>query len=205
MTALTSLFFDATIGTEEAPQHILESERFSSSYHAILKRRFGRVTADDFLRYARRFTILCNQVYQGSKLELRRNKSIPLGFEVFLASQGGYEGEPGEVIDANRLTNDSFREMFEDSFSIVVNILPKLAREDILHSFAQVQWTRSRPKTIFFYAQQGGRYDLEGIQRPLENLLLRKLFHVPSAPPSINFTVKLGVSGWANKAEGKLH
>jgi hypothetical protein len=205
MTATASLFFDdALIGIEEAPQRVLEVERFASTYHAVLKKRLGYITADDFLKYARRFTVLCNEIYQGSVLELRRNKSVPLGFAVFAASQGVYEGNLGEVIDIVQLTPDSFREMFERSSSVVLDIRPEVSREDIRSSFAQIEWTRGRPRTIFFYAQQGGRYDLEGSQRPLENLLLRRLFHVSGVAPSLNFAVKLGVGASLDEAEGKL-
>ncbi|MBI2626788.1 MAG: hypothetical protein HYW77_00915 [Parcubacteria group bacterium] len=204
MTATASLFFDdALIGTEEAPQRVLEAERFASTYHAVLKKRLGHITTEDFLRYARRFTVLCNEIYQGSMLELRRDKSVPLGFAVFAASQGVYEGNPGETIDIGQLTANSFREMFEHSSSMVLDIRPRVSREDIRSSFAQIKWTRGRPRTIFFYAQQGGRYDLEGSQRPLENLLLRKLFHVSGVAPSINFAVKLGVGASLDEAEGK--
>jgi len=205
MTATASLFFDdALIGTEEAPQRVLEAEQFASDYHAVLKKRLGHITADDFLKYARRFVVLCNEIYQGSVLELRRDKSVPLGFAVFAASQGNYEGNPGEAIDVSRLTADSFREMFERSSSMVLDIRPKASRDDIRSSFAQIEWTHGRPRTLFFYAQQGERYDLKESQRPLENLLLRKLFHVSGVAPSINFGVKLGVGASLDEAEGKL-
>lgn len=199
------LFFKGeVVGREEAPRCVLEAERFASTYNAVLKKRFGHITADDFLKYARRFALLCNEIYRGSELELRRNKSVPLGFAVFAASQSVYEGGPGEVLDISQLTPDSFRGILERSSTMVLDIRPKAARDDIRHSFAQVEWTHGRPKTIFFYAQQGGRHDLKGSQRPLENLLLRKMFHVPNSAPSLNFTVKLGIGASLNEAEGKL-
>lgn len=204
-TATASLFFDdALIGAEEAPRRVLEAERLASTYHAVLKKRVGHITAYDFLKYARRFSVLCNEIYQGSVLELRKNKRVPLGFAVFAASQGVYKGNPGEMIDVSRLTGESFREMFEHSSSMVLNVKPMVPRDDIRSSFAQIEWTRGRPRTIFFYAQQGGRYDLKGSQRPLENLLLRKLFHVSGVAPSLNFAVKLGVGASLDEAEGKL-
>ena len=204
MTA--SLFFDNAliIGTEEAPQCVLKAEQFASSYYAVLKKRLGHITADDFLKYARRLTVLCNEIYQGSVLGLRKDKSVPLGLAAFAASQGVYDSNSGETIDINRLTANSFREMFEYSSSMVLDTRPKILRDDIHASFAQIEWTRGRTRTIFFYAQQGGRYDLEGSQRPLENLLLRKMFHIPGVAPSLNFAVKLGIGASLNEAEGKL-
>lgn len=196
MTTANLFLEDTLIGTDEAPQRVLEAERLALTYRAILKKRIGRITADDFLKYASRFSILCNEIYQGSKLELRRNKGIPLGFDADLASRGHYMGDPGEVIGIDTLTADFFRETFKRSSSIVLSIKPTVSRDDIRHSFAKIEWTRDRPWTIFFYAQQGGRHDLESNHGPLENLLLRKLFHVSGVAPSLNFAVKLGIDAW---------
>lgn len=207
MAAVVSLFFDnmlALVGADEAPKRILETERFASNYRAVLKKRFGHITADDFLKYARRFAVLCNGIYRGSRFEFLKNRSVPLGFAVFAASQGAWEGNPGEELDISKLTTDAFREIFTHASSMVFNIRPRVSREDIRSSFVQVAWTRGRPRTIFFYAQQGGRYDLNGSQRPLENLLLRKMFYVSGVPPSFNFAVNLGVRAYLNEAEGKL-
>lgn len=205
MVATVNLFFDnVVIGDEEAPQRVLEAQRRASSYDAVLKKRFGRITADDFLKYARRLTILCNEIYQGSKLELLKNKSIPLGFAVFVASQGLYEGYSGEVIDINQLSADSFRKMFEHSSSMILNIRPNVRNRDIFSSFTQIAWTRGRLKTIFFYAQQGRSYYCSENHGPLEDLLLRKLFYVPGVAPSLNFAVKLGLKAHFDEAEGKL-
>lgn len=189
---------------EEAPQRTLASQRHSSCYRAILKKRIGTITSKDFMKYARRLASLCEEIYQGSILTLQKDKSIPTGREVFVASRGAYEGNPGEPIDLEQLTDQSFLEIFKYSSSMVLCIKPSSACEDTLSSFAQIKWTHKRPRTIFFYAQQGGRYDLATIERPLENLLLRKLFHVPGSAPSMNFIVKLGVADFLNELEGKL-
>ena len=205
MEATANLFFKGVlIGEQEAPQRILEAQRSASTYYAVLKKRFGHITADDFLKYTRRFAVLCNEIYHGSRLELLKDKSIPLGYAVSAASRGLYRGNPGEAIDIDCLTIESFREVFGCSSSIILNIKPKALREDICASFSQIEWTYGRPRTIFFYAQQGGRYDLEGSLRPLENLLFRKMFHVPGFAPSINFAVKLGICAFLDEAEGKL-
>jgi hypothetical protein len=207
MTATADLFFDnILIGAEEAPQGVLEAQRFASTYDAVLKKRLGHITANDFIKYARRFAALCNEIYQDSVLELRKNKSVPLGFAVFAASQGLYEGNPGEAIDIDRLTADSFREMFEHLSSMVLDIRPIVEHDGIRFSFSQIQWTRGRPRTIFLYSQDSGRYDQAGEYHrgPLHDLLLRKMFHVPSTAPSLNFAVKLGVSALLDEAQEKL-
>ena len=199
MAATIGLFFDDTlISTEEAPRRILKRSDFT--YRAILKKRFGPVTADDFLKYARRFSVLCNEVYKESKLELQKNKSIPLGSDVALASQGQYEGELGETLDINQLNVDSFREIFKHSSSLVLIIQPTVERKDICYSFSQIRWTRDRQRTIFFYSQDGGKFDPKG---PLHNLLIRKMFYVSGVAPNLNFAVKFGVGAFLNEAEGK--
>lgn len=183
------------IEEQEVPQHILEEQRCAATYRAVLKKRFGRITANDFLKYASRFIVLCDKIYQGSELELLKDRSVPLNFtDLFAASQGLYKGEPGETLDISRITPESFRKIFKHSSSVVLDILPKVWREDIATSFAQVEWTYGRSKFISFYAQQGGRYDLPGGQRPLESLLFRKMFYVPGTAPNINFAVRFGTS-----------
>lgn len=198
----TGLFFeDVLIGQQEAPQRILESQRFQSTYHAVLKKKFGSITADDFLKYARRFAVLCDEVYRESNLRLRKNQGVPLGYAFFAASQGEWEGVPGETLDLINLTADLFQEIFELSSSMVLVIRPKVA-EHLLSSFAEIEWTHGRPKTIFFYAQDG--YHPDRSHRPLENLLLQKLFYVSGVAPSFNFAVKLGVGAYMDEMEGKL-
>ncbi len=207
MTAAASLFFDdVLIGVEEAPQHVLEAQRFASSYDAVLKKRFGRIRSENFLKYARRFVALCNEIYQGSVLELRKNKSVPLGFAVFAASQGLYEGNLGEIIDINQLTVDSFQKMFEHSSSMVLDIRPIAERDDIRFSFSRIEWTHGRPRTIFLYSQDSGRYDQAGEYHrgPLHDLLLRKMFHVSGVVPGLNFAVKIGVGALLDEAQGRL-
>lgn len=211
MAVTASLFFgDALIGTEEAPRRVLEAERFAFNYWAVLKKRFGHITADDFLKYSRRFSVLCGEVYRGSNLELRINKGVPLGFAVLAANLGIWEGVPGEKLDVSQLTVDTFREIFARSSSVTLDIRPIIERDDIRLSFSQIEWTRERPRTIFLYAQDGGRYDQRRDQTgeyhrgPLHDLLLRKMFYVAGTAPSFNFVVKMGVGASIKASEGRM-
>ncbi len=188
MTATASLFSDnESIGTEDAPQYLLNVARLEWNYHAVLKKRFGNITASDFLKYARRLVVLCDEIYQGSVLELR----VPLD---------SFDRNFRETVEISTLTENSFRKVFKHSWSMRLTIRPMILSDEIRHSFAQIEWTRCRPRAIFFYAQQGEGYIL---WRPLENLLLRKLFYVSGVAPSLNFVVGLGLSVWMDEVEGK--
>lgn len=189
----------------EAPQRILETVRFESFYHAVLKKRFVHIAADDFVKFARRFVFLCEQVYQGNALWLRRDESVPLGWASVAASLGQYEKDPGEVIRLEDLGEDRFREIFATASTITLTIKPTVHRPDVKHSFAKMAWTRGRPKTVFFYAQQGGRHDIESAcDRPLEGLLYRKMFHVPDSAPNLRFSVRLGIDASLSERRGNL-
>lgn len=206
MTIAKGSFFDtAQIGLEEAPYHIVEAAQSAASYHAVMKKRHGRVAAEDFPKYASRMVALCDEIYLGSSLELRKNKHIPLRLAAFAVSLDFHEDNSGEAVDIAQLTADSFREMFDSASSVVLDIRPRDFREDVRYSFAQVEWTREKPKAIFFYAQQGGRYDCEGGQRPLENLLLRKMFYVTGTAPGYGFDVKLGVGAVLDESGVSLY
>lgn len=171
---MENLFLDdVLIGAEEAPQRVQEEVEPITSCDVILKKRIGRITADDFLKYSRHLIDLCNQVYQDSKLELRKDKRVPLGLEAFISGGPGDRtaGTLGVTIDVDRPTVDRFRDMFEGSSSMTLQIMPMVLNDKHRHSFARVEWTRDSPRTIVFFAQDGCMYDLEGGQRPLEELL----------------------------------
>lgn len=196
--AAKGLFFDGVlIGAEEAPNHILKAERFASSYYAVLKKRLGRIVADDFLKYARRFSVLCDKIYQGSNLDLRMNEVVILRPstpppELMFLHKG--RGTSGKNINVDQLTADEFREIFAPCSSMVLTIKPLVERADIRYSFSKIEWTCARPKIIWLYSQDGGRCDGDGCHPgPLTDLLLRKMFYVPCVAPSLNFAVKLGV------------
>jgi hypothetical protein len=211
MPAEANLFFDGTsVGSEEAPPRIIRSELFSMSYYAVLKKRFDRITADDFLLYARRLTALCDTVYGASRIEMSQNSGVPLGAaDLNAASQGVYEHlmPPGQKIGISQLTVDSFRQLFIGSDTMILSVYPIVARDDTQSSFAQIEWSRGRPRTIFFYAQGGGGITgnrFPGDSHPaLQDLLTRKMFHIPGAAPNFHFAVKLGIDADTREREGR--
>ena len=173
-TATANLISDEVlVNGEDAPQFVQEKVEPITSCDVILKKRIGRITADDFLKYSRRLMVLCSKIYQDSKLDLRKDKHVSLGLEAFISGGSGDRtaGTPGVMIDANRPPVELFREMFENSCSMSLKIMPMVLSDKHCHPFAQVEWTRDSPRTIVFFAQDGGRHDLEGDQRPLEELL----------------------------------
>jgi hypothetical protein len=180
-TATVSLFFDDTlidIDDGEAPRHVLDKYGFAPSYFAVLKKRFGfgYITAGDFLKNARRLVTLCNAIYQGSEFCLVKD---------------------GASLDINRLNPFLFQVAFMCASSMMLKIDPKVSRGDLFCSFASILWTAKRPRTIFFYAQDG-IYNRDD-HRSLKRLLFRKLFYVSSAAPSVKFAVKLGIDAYAKE------
>ena len=205
------------IGDDEAPEKILkrwrdyetkEASRYSmcstreTSYHAELKKRFWGITPDDFLKYARRFAVLCGKVYRVSEVKLQGEAQVPLDnlfsgtfpppifmFPLFvLLSPRRWE------LDVNQITADNFYKVFELSSRVML-----LVKTDVLikNSFTGdernltqvVEWDHLDPKRIFF-EQAGDEDKLRGKQ--LEELFLRKMFYVPGVAPSFNFWVKPG-------------
>lgn len=164
---------EVLVAGEDVSQCVQEKVEPITSCDVILKKRIGRITADDFLKYSRHLMVLCNKIYQDSKLELRNDKRVPLGLEAFISGGPGDRtaGTLGVMIDVDRPTVERFRDMFEGSSSMTLQIMPMVLNDKYRHPFAQVEWTRDSPRTIVFFAQDGCMYDLEGGQRPLEELL----------------------------------
>lgn len=137
----------------QAPLRILERVSNEFSYQAFLKKRFGNISAEDFVQYGLRFAALCDQIYQGSELKLFRNRSVPVGpLETFLEGSGIF-GPEGELISLEE-NSQEFKNTFDTSLTATLNIHPASPSEDLSSSFAQMEWNRRKPKTIFFYAQQ---------------------------------------------------
>lgn len=207
MTIKTNLFLEETlIGKEEAPQHVLETEQLAHNYLAVLNKRLGNITAYDFLKYARRLSVLCKNFYRESNIELELyvNKSVSLRFAVF---QGMLKGASGEKIDVGQLTVDAFREIFESSCLITLCIFPMIEVYGINYAFSKIEWRGEMPKKIVIFSQDmGGKYDKNRMYHrgPLHDLLIRKMFYVSGTAPSFNFAVKLGVAAIQEQDEGKM-
>lgn len=175
VTATEDLFSnEVLVDGNDVPQCVQEKVEPITSCDVILKKRIGCITADDFLKYSRRLMVLCNKIYQENKLELqKKDKRVPFGLEAFISGGPGDRtaGTLGATIDVDRPTVEQFRDMFEGSSSMTLKITPMVLDDKHRHSFARVEWTRDSPRTIVFFAQDGCIYDLEGGQRPLEELL----------------------------------
>ncbi|MBI3075013.1 MAG: hypothetical protein HYY92_02245 [Parcubacteria group bacterium] len=173
----------------------MESQRYADAYFAVLRKRFGCVTGAEFLRYARRLAVLCDTVYNGSTIEIRKNHEIPIGrFALLSAGSGWRKVSMGEKLDINTVdTSAAFRIRFLYAASMKVEIFP-LTQNGGGSSRATIEWTCQRPKTIFFRVEEPGRYDKNG-RHPgtLQELLTRKMFHVHGVAPGINSTVRLGI------------
>lgn len=196
------------IGAEDASRCIQKEEKPRVSYSAVLKKKIGRITADEFLEYSRRLMFFCTRAYQENRFELRKNKDFSFGLEA-LISRGPDDRatEKQEVmIDVDRPPVEWFREIFEDASSLILRIVPMVVSGDIRHSFARVEWRRDRPRTLFFFTQHGCRYDPESGPYPLERLLFQKMFHVSGvAPiPSFNVTIELGMDAVMEEEGGSL-
>ncbi|HEX7456448.1 MAG TPA: hypothetical protein VF303_03200 [Candidatus Nanoarchaeia archaeon] len=181
------------IGSRQAPEWVLRKAEFELSYHAIVRKRLGCINTGDFLRCARRLVALCNKVYRESTITLRRDKRVwqeeepvPIGRTTVMVPQIQEDASSGEILDVGVLDESRFEEIFQTANRITLRVEPRSATGDFEFSFAEMEWSREKPKAIYFYAQ-GGRV------RSLDAVLYRQMFYVPGMPPSLSFRVELGI------------
>ena len=183
---------------EQAPDWVLEKVKSESDYHAVLTKRVGSITPSDFIKNSRKFASLCDQIYQGTTGTLKVDEVIPVGpWESLLAGEeGSWPTHNGHLVDLNSFSLEGLEKMFREHRSVSLTLEPASSREDIRSSFAKIEWTRKLPGKLSFYAQQGGRCDIQGNLRPLEDILYKRMFFVPGTAPTLNSRVKLGVSAY---------
>lgn len=188
-------FGGCNIGNDEAPKEIVENKELSYDYYAVVWKYGGSVEAMDFLRLARRLTTLCFQVYGRATTELRADSRASFNF---LVAPGvmpdNHVSDPR--FDVCRLNYNAFRIIFASSFSVGLRIAQRPSRSGNSISHALIEWNASKPDLLFINTQRGDLNDLRTGDGQLENLLVRKLFNVPGAPPNNFFDVNLGFENW---------
>lgn len=190
---------------EDAPREVLNKIKNESTYWAIVKKRVGGITAEDYLRYAKRFVDLCNLTYKGTQAKLTVDAAIPLGpVNTFIASAGEFQDNPGSTIDINDLDAAKFKYIFDKSSSVYLRIQPKTESKDSFLSFATVTFTREKPNTLFFYGQAVGENVPSYEHGPFVNLLYKKMFFVKDSAPTLNHRVKLGISSSYDERVGRI-
>lgn len=164
-------------------------------YHALVEKVLGSITGRNFLEFTRRFVAICNEIYPGTIMELRKNKPILTSMQLhqWLHQYHRFHIVPdkGEAVDIKTLTEEGLSNLFMECSSVTLNLRPETEIEGLRSSFAQAQWRRRKPNKICFYAQDGATSG-QGI---LVEALYRRMFHAPDSPaPRLNYMVWLGIS-----------
>lgn len=176
-------FFGCKIGATKAPSKKIREFQSKSSYYATVFKRFGfRISVSDFLKIARRFLTICNEIQRGSSIELLANTYSPV---VVLRNDNNSGGNSGELIDVSKLTDNEFKRIFKQSSSMTLEIRPKDSNNmEMKFSYGLIEWTSKKPDVIFVYAK--------GFSEELAGTLNQKLFFVPESAPNMTLSVKLG-------------
>jgi hypothetical protein len=190
MSANTSdLFPLVTLPSDDAPEKIrLRSGAGSSEYggdwHVVVKRRFGAVTPQQFLNYGSRMLTIVRTVFADWNPKLIQNEGVPIGRAYVAATYDAYEGETGEEIDLTSCSPADFERRFQAARTMVLRINGSLG----------MQWTRERPKTLFFDSPR---------PRTVDDALARKMFYTSDSRPGWNTKILLGLGEYIDEAEGK--
>ena len=186
-------FGGCRIGADEAPADIIGEELRSCGYYAVLIKDSGRIEADDFLSYARRFAVLCFQVYKRATWELRGDIDNTFNFlprtEDEPPSFTAYSG-------ISALNYRVYKEMFDSMYSMGLCIRQRPMCRCQTPSEALIEWSCKRPETIFLSADGGMPDNPRTSDGRLEKLLLRKMFFVSGTPPNHRFSVNLGLENY---------
>ena len=122
---------------------------------ALKKRWFaGDITPADFLRFGRQLIGCCNQVYQGCEVELLRNRVVAIGYGTIEVSHG-LEEVIHDPIDFRQMTEAEFGSLMASCRTLTVVVRPSVQRKELASSFGIMEWTRERPRTLFFESQVG--------------------------------------------------
>ncbi len=149
-------------------------------YRAVLKKRIGQVTADEFLQLAHRFIAICKEEYGTYHLEC---------FQNWLDGVDTKEKSPEKLINLEEQTLESFESIFASSRAMKLCVSPTVEHDNNKFSFTCMEWEIIRPRAIEFYAQTGGITYRHG--NPLCYRLLERMF--PTRYPAWNWVAKIGV------------
>ncbi len=188
-------FGGCKISVDEAPREVVEKEEPAYDYYAVVWKYSGQVEAEDFLRLARRLTVLCFQVYGRAVVELRAAPRVLSNFHAPIGARSDLP-HPDPRFDVSRLSYDAFRAIFASSFSVGLRIAQKTTcwGEGVAH--ALIEWSGHKPDLLLLSAHRGSAHDPRTGGGQLEKLLLRKLFHVRGMPPDHRFDVNLGFEAY---------
>ena len=179
------------------------------SYCAVLKKRCGKISAEDFLRFSQRFVMLCNEIHKDYRISLVKNMRIPTGAFFAASDCGEFWNIPfggGEVEFPHETINpEEFSTFFQDALSLSMSVLSTKVEEDMDFVRASVQWTWDKPSSLFFHAQQGPVDQLGQDRTPLHDLLLRRMFHLPGQPPCKEFALLYGSMAYGLELEGNFY
>jgi len=149
-------------------------------YRSVLKKRIGRVDADEFMQLAHRFISICREEYGICRIECYKN---------WVDGADTKESSPHKLVDLDGQTPETFRELFAVSRGMKLCVLPESKHDDNQYSFTCMEWDSNRSRAIEFYAQTGGISHQHGT--PLCDRLLESMF--PKRYPTWNWVAKTGV------------
>lgn len=151
-------------------------------FRAVIKKRFGIISPQEYLRFGYRFFELCHHEYGMHSLRIYRDWREGIDTE---------ETARHKLLDPEQLHPRPFAEVFAGSSSVMSTMFPKNPPECYRYSFAELTWERDRPEALWFYAQSGGQaHDTGG---PLCDILYQDLF---TRKFRLNWKVRFGVAGY---------
>ncbi|HVV66688.1 MAG TPA: hypothetical protein VHB72_01295 [Candidatus Saccharimonadales bacterium] len=190
------------IGPEEAPSEIVrEAHTDLFPYRAALAKPRGNITSDEFTEFSQRFLALCDDTFEDMELQVIADGGVPVGaVQTIAASQGEYSGSKGHQIDPGTLDAEGFEALFKSAKTIQIMARPG-SGENPDASFASIEWTRSLPDIMLFYAQAITRKN----EQQIPEVMAKKMFYVPGSAPRRNMRVGLGVGAQLQaRNEGKV-
>lgn len=159
------------------------------TYWAVLKKRFGRITSEDFRNCGHAFFAICSDEYGAWNMECYRDWKHGIDTR---------ENAQHKRLRPEDLYRVPLASVFEDSSSILSRMDPVSPPDHYRHSFAQLYWDKDRPEALWFYAQSGGlTFETNG---PLCSILEQELF---PRKFSLRWTVRLGPGEWSTEWYGR--
>jgi hypothetical protein len=196
------LFPSDVLDGPEAPERKIQVE-IRSDYWAVVRKRVGKVTPREFANIATRVLRICNSVYGQSEVEPSSHmvgvKSTDIG-RMASASEAllwpSHTPDPlGPVVQSPDflLYDEAFERLFDYGTGVDIKIKPmNFPSSD--SSFASINLMKQAPNIVWLYAQPTDNYNGRGgFDLTLPERLYKRMFYVPNMPPSLNFSVGLGI------------
>lgn len=172
-----------SLGDQLAPEKVILRSYIADlrEWKAVITRRLGQVNHSDFLSCVGRAVAICRHEIPSFTPVIRKDEGVPIGREFVAASYGVYEGDEGEVVPETA-NLPAFQTAFNSAKTMTLSNWPTI----------KVEWTKRRPKAIFFNAT--GTAALA---------LAQRMFYAGKETiPSWNWRAHLGLREFIDLAEG---